>query len=52
MRVLIAPIMAIIFLGWVLYISVVTKTLKKNKNEVFAGFFFIALWAVILLIVV
>jgi len=43
--------MAVIFLGWVFYITFITKTLKKNKNEVFAGFFFIAAWAVILVVI-
>jgi hypothetical protein len=51
MRALMVPIMAIIFLGWVFYITFITKTLKKNKNEVFAGFFFIAIWAVILVVI-
>lgn len=45
MRIFAAPIMAVIFLGWVLYITFVTKTYKKHKNEIFAGFFFIAIWA-------
>jgi hypothetical protein len=51
MRVLMVPIMAVIFLGWVFYITFITKTFKKNKNEVFAGFFFMAVWAIILVIV-
>ena len=50
-RVLMVPIMAIIFLGWGFYVTFITKSLKKNKNEVFAGFFFIAVWAVILLVI-
>jgi hypothetical protein len=50
MRVFLAPLMAIIFLGWVFYITFITKTLKKNKNEVFAGFFFLGIWAVILMV--
>ncbi|MBD1394813.1 hypothetical protein [Mucilaginibacter glaciei] len=48
MRIFAAPIMAIIFLGWVFYIAFITKTIKKHKNEVFAGFFFMAIWAVII----
>ncbi|WP_166727702.1 hypothetical protein [Mucilaginibacter gilvus] len=51
MRALTVPIMAIIFLGWVFYITFITKTLKKNKNEVFAGFAFIAIWVVILVVI-
>jgi hypothetical protein len=51
MRLLMVPIMIIIFLGWVFYITFISKTLKKNKTEVFAGFFFIAAWAVILLVI-
>jgi hypothetical protein len=48
MKALMMPIMAIIFLGWVFYITFITKTFKKNKNEVFAGFFFIVVWTLIL----
>ncbi|TWJ03227.1 hypothetical protein JN11_00764 [Mucilaginibacter frigoritolerans] len=51
MKALMAPIMAVIFLAWVFYITFITKTIKKNKNEVFAGFFFIAVWAVILVLI-
>jgi hypothetical protein len=50
MKALMAPIMAIIFLGWVIYITLVTKTLSKHKDEVFAGFCFLAVWAVIIII--
>lgn len=39
--------MAIIFIGWVLYKAFITKDIKKHKNEVFGGFFFIAIWIVI-----
>jgi uncharacterized membrane protein YozB (DUF420 family) len=46
MRIFAAPIMAIIFIGWVCYL-IFKKDVKKHKNEIFAGFVFIAVWAVI-----
>ena len=52
MKALMAPIMAVIFLGWVLYITFITKTAKKHKDEIFAGFFFLAVWAVFLFVVI
>jgi len=52
MRVLMVPIMAIIFIGWVLYIALVKRELKKHRNEVFGGFFFIAVWLVIYVVLV
>ena len=52
MRIFAVPIMAIIFLGWVIYIVFITKTIKQYKNEVFAGFFFIALWAIFLAVMI
>jgi len=52
MNALMAPIMAIVFLGWVFYLTFITKTVKKHRDEVFAGFFFIAVWAVIIFVVV
>lgn len=52
MKALMAPILALIFLGWVFYITFITKTVKKHKDEVFAGFFFMAVWAVIVYVIV
>jgi hypothetical protein len=40
------PIMSALFLGWLLYRALITKDIKKYKGEVFAGFFFMAVWAV------
>jgi hypothetical protein len=51
MRVLLAPIMAILFLAWVFYIAFITKTIKKHKTEVSIGFFFLAVWGIILVCV-
>lgn len=48
MRVFAAPIMAILFLGWVLYITFISKTIKKHKTEVLLGFFFFAVWGILL----
>lgn len=47
-----APMLAVIFLGWVFYLTFITKTVRKHKDEVFAGFFFMAVWAVIILVIV
>jgi hypothetical protein len=50
---IIAPgILSAIFLGWILYRSFVTKDIKKYKNEVFGGFFFIGIWIVIYTVLV
>ena len=46
MRIFAAPIMAIIFIGWVGYL-IFKKDVKKHRNEIFAGFVFIVVWAVI-----
>jgi hypothetical protein len=40
------PIMSALFLGWILYLVLITKDIKKYKTEVFAGLFFMAVWAV------
>ena len=45
-------IMAIIFIGWVLYRALITKDIRKYKNEVFGGFFFIAVWVVIYAVII
>jgi len=45
------PIMAIIFISWVLYRTLITKDIKKYKNEVFGGFVFIAVWVVIYVVI-
>jgi len=46
MRIFAAPIMAIIFIGWVCYLILKGDT-KKYKNEIFAGFVFVAVWGII-----
>jgi hypothetical protein len=45
------PILAIIFIGWVLYRTLITKDIRKYKNEVFGGFFFIAVWVLIYVVI-
>jgi len=50
MRIIMAPIMAIIFIGWVLYRAFIVKDIKKYKTEVFGGFFFIAIWIVLFVV--
>jgi hypothetical protein len=51
MRLLMVPIMAIIFIGWILYKTFITKDIKNYKNEVFGGVFFIIIWVVIIAVV-
>ncbi len=38
MNALIAPFMAVIFIGWVIYLAFTIK-IKRHRDEVFAGFF-------------
>jgi hypothetical protein len=41
------PILTIVFSGWLLYRTLIKKDIKKYRNEVFGGFFFITVWIVI-----
>lgn len=50
MNALIAPIIAVVFIAWVISL-VLTRKLKQLRNEVFAGLFFMAVWVVILVMV-
>jgi len=52
MRILMVPIMAIIFIGWVFYITLIKKEFKKHKSEVFGGFCFIAVWLVLYVVLI
>jgi len=47
MRVFAPIVFAALFLGWLLYRIFIAKDVKKYKNEVFGGFFFIVVWLVI-----
>jgi hypothetical protein len=50
---IIAPsILSAIFLGWVLYRTLITKDIKNFRNEVFGGFFFIGVWIAIYTVLV
>lgn len=40
-------ILSVIFFGWVLYRAFIKKDIKKHKDEVFGGFFFMAVWALL-----
>jgi high-affinity Fe2+/Pb2+ permease len=40
-----------VFLGWVLYRTFIKKDIKKYKNEVFGGFFFIAVWVILYFVI-
>jgi hypothetical protein len=35
-----------IFFGWALFRLFIKRDLKKNKDTLFIGFFFLAIWAV------
>ena len=50
MGVLGPPIMSVLFIGWILYRTLITKDIRKYKTEIFGGFFFIAVWAVIYIV--
>lgn len=43
-------ILSALFIGWVLYRTFIKKDLKKHKNEVFGGFFFMAVWALLYIV--
>lgn len=47
MRIFAAPILAIIFLAWVFYITFIKKTFKQHKTEVLIGCLFFAVWGII-----
>ena len=46
-RMILTVVFAIIFLGWILYHLIIKRDLMKQKNNLYAGLFFIAVWAVI-----
>ncbi|MBK0380573.1 hypothetical protein [Mucilaginibacter segetis] len=50
MAIFVAPILAVLFIGWVLYHALLAKDLKKYKTEAFYGFAFIGVWAIIYLV--
>ena len=52
MRVFAPIVFAALFLGWLLYRIFIAKDVKKYKNEVFGGFFFIVVWLVIYIVLV
>lgn len=45
-RVLIAPVLIVLFFGWILYRLLIRKDLKQHMNELYAGLFFVSIWAV------
>lgn len=47
MRIFIVPVMALLFIGWVLYRWLIKKDIKQHKGDVIGGFMFIAIWVVI-----
>ncbi len=50
MNALIAPIIAVVFIAGVIYLTF-TRKLKQHRDEVFAGLFFMVVWVVILVVV-
>jgi hypothetical protein len=52
MRIFTPIIFAAIFIGWVLYRSFITKDIMKYKTEIFAGCFFIGIWAAIYMAII
>ena len=43
-------IFLIVFLFWILYRLLIKKDLRQNLNSLYAGLFFVAVWAVIYLL--
>lgn len=37
----------VVFIGWVLYRLVIKKDLKQNLNSLYAGLFFVGVWALL-----
>jgi hypothetical protein len=52
MRIFTPVIFSVLFIGWVLYRAFITKDIKKHKNEVFGGIFFMAVWALIYIVLI
>ncbi len=36
----------ILFIGWILYRTIIKKDIKQNLNTVYLGLFFIGIWTV------
>lgn len=47
MRILMPIGLVIVFAGWILYRWLIKKDIRKHTNNVFAGLFFIAVWAIL-----
>jgi hypothetical protein len=47
LRMIIPPILLAIFIGWIVYRAFIRKDLRNHMTELYAGLFFIAVWAVI-----
>ena len=45
MRLLTPLIFVVLFVGWALYRLLITRDLRKHKNDVLFGFFFAGVWA-------
>ncbi|HMK05927.1 MAG TPA: hypothetical protein VK476_00245 [Flavobacterium sp.] len=45
MRVLTPIIFLILFLGWIFYRVFIKKDMKKHFNDLYAGLFFVGIWA-------
>ncbi len=47
MHALIAPGLAIVFIGWLIYHGLIKKDIKKYRNEAYGGLIILGLWVVI-----
>jgi uncharacterized BrkB/YihY/UPF0761 family membrane protein len=47
MRLFLIPLLAIIFLGWIIYHWLVKKDIKKHKDDIIGGCLFFAAWIII-----
>lgn len=44
---LIAPGLAIVFVGWLIYHGLIKKDIRKHRNEAYGGLIILGVWVVI-----
>jgi len=47
MRLLFGPIMAVLFVGWLLYHWLIKKDLRQHKDDAIGGCLFVLAWGLI-----
>jgi hypothetical protein len=47
MRLFFAPVMALLFIGWILYHWLIKKDIKQHKDDILGGCLFFLAWALI-----